>query len=118
MWEVFTFGSSPYPDVSNNDLLTFLDEGKRMDRPEFCPVEMYEIMLECWQRNPYERPEFGQMKARIGRSMTRQNASIVSYDMHLGWMFFWMPPTWQEAQCILCCLHNFFCHSSNMLEDT
>ena len=48
-----------------------------MERPDTCPVEMYEIMLDCWERSPYARPVFSAIEERISNCM-QQNAHNVS----------------------------------------
>ncbi|XP_057313104.1 fibroblast growth factor receptor 2-like [Hydractinia symbiolongicarpus] len=65
LWEVFALGGSPYPGLPTEDLFSFLEKGKRMDPPEMCPKGVYEIMMECWTRSPYERPMFLQICHRL-----------------------------------------------------
>ncbi|XP_077488505.1 hepatocyte growth factor receptor-like isoform X2 [Amblyomma americanum] len=58
LWELMTRGVTPYPDVDNWDIARFLRQGRRMERPEFCPRELYNLMLQCWQKDPKMRPPF------------------------------------------------------------
>ncbi|KAK8761352.1 hypothetical protein V5799_027381 [Amblyomma americanum] len=58
LWELMTRGVTPYPDVDNWDIARFLRQGRRMERPEFCPKELYNLMLQCWQKDPKMRPPF------------------------------------------------------------
>ncbi|XP_035689204.1 tyrosine-protein kinase receptor TYRO3-like isoform X2 [Branchiostoma floridae] len=66
LWEIFTAGQTPYPFMDHhhhyeepaNILSNKLKEGYRMDKPNRCPVTMYEIMGQCWKDNPEERPNF------------------------------------------------------------
>jgi len=37
LWELMTRGVSPYPDVDNWDIVTFLKNGRRLPQPPYCP---------------------------------------------------------------------------------
>lgn len=58
LWEIVTFGDSPYPGISSDRILSLLKTGYRMDKPDNCPDEMYAIMQKCWKTEPDERPSF------------------------------------------------------------
>ncbi|XP_055640819.1 platelet-derived growth factor receptor alpha isoform X2 [Toxorhynchites rutilus septentrionalis] len=58
LWEIGTLGGYPYPTVSNHELLAFLYQGKRLERPDNCTAELYQLMLKCWRTDPDERPSF------------------------------------------------------------
>ena len=42
MWEIFSCGKTPYPGVDPFTLIRFLDDGRRLDKPNnaACSVEM------------------------------------------------------------------------------
>lgn len=61
LWEIVTFGGSPYPGVPIENLFELLKLGYRMDKPINCPNNMYEIMLKCWQESPSKRPTFTEL---------------------------------------------------------
>lgn len=33
-------------------------EGERLKRPEACPTDIYQLMLQCWAHKPADRPTF------------------------------------------------------------
>jgi hypothetical protein len=35
-----------------------LDAGGRLDRPDACPLELYQVMLRCWDAEEAKRPSF------------------------------------------------------------
>eukprot|EP00111_Clytia_hemisphaerica_P018541 TCONS_00054846-protein len=74
LWEIFTLGGSPYPGLPTENLRDYLESGRRMECPEQCPKDIYEIMLDCWAKSPYERPLFAQITERLNNCM-KQNIS-------------------------------------------
>ncbi|ESO07212.1 hypothetical protein HELRODRAFT_110726 [Helobdella robusta] len=58
MVELLTFGTTPYPNMSNNEVQLRLQTTFRHPKPEGCSDELYEIMLNCWHRTPEKRPTF------------------------------------------------------------
>ena len=47
LWELATYGKTPYPGVDLFSVLEKLVSGYRMPRPEGCPTEIYKLMREC-----------------------------------------------------------------------
>jgi hypothetical protein len=37
MWEIYSFGRSPYPKMSQKEVVEAIPKGYRMDKPEECP---------------------------------------------------------------------------------
>ncbi|XP_050526730.1 tyrosine-protein kinase Abl [Daktulosphaira vitifoliae] len=58
LWEIATYGMSPYPGVDLTDVYHMLEKGYRMDCPPGCPPNIYHLMKQCWQWSPNERPSF------------------------------------------------------------
>ncbi|CAH8479621.1 unnamed protein product [Schistosoma turkestanicum] len=58
LWEIATYGKTPYPGVELQDVYVLLERGTRMLCPEGCPEPVYELMLQCWQWLPEQRPPF------------------------------------------------------------
>ncbi|KAJ7332235.1 hypothetical protein JRQ81_014415 [Phrynocephalus forsythii] len=56
--EIITYGRTPYPGMSNQEVMRALERGYRMPRTEGCPEELYNIMLRCWKNKPEDRPTF------------------------------------------------------------
>ncbi|XP_065650012.1 fibroblast growth factor receptor 1-A [Hydra vulgaris] len=61
LWEIFTLGGSPYPGIPVERLFDLLKSGFRMEKPQVCPQETYEIMVKCWYENPSHRPSFSDL---------------------------------------------------------
>ncbi|QQP35086.1 Tyrosineprotein kinase Abllike, partial [Caligus rogercresseyi] len=58
LWEIATYGMSPYPGVELTDVYQLLESGYRMECPPGCPVRIYELMRQCWNWTPADRPTF------------------------------------------------------------
>jgi len=64
MWEIFSFGVSPYPGWDNGKTIQELKRGYRMPMPNYnfkkkeTNNALYNIMLRCWNKDPMKRPTF------------------------------------------------------------
>jgi hypothetical protein len=58
MWEIFSFGITPYWEIDSNEkVATFVCSKKeRLIPPENCPKTLQELMLKCWSESTSERP--------------------------------------------------------------
>ncbi|CAI9726957.1 tyrosineAbl-likeprotein kinase Abl-like isoform X3 [Octopus vulgaris] len=58
LWELATYGMSPYPGADLTEVYHLLERGYRMERPAGCPLNVHLLMLKCWQWEAKERPTF------------------------------------------------------------
>ena len=58
MWEVMSFGQTPYGDTDNFTIMEELQKGYRLPAPDSCPSVIYTLMLSCWNKTPEQRPSF------------------------------------------------------------
>ncbi|XP_070552499.1 tyrosine-protein kinase Tec-like [Ptychodera flava] len=66
MWEVFTAGKMPYPSMSNVEVVTQVTHrGYRLEKPNACPQNVYQIMSECWKEKPEQRPPFRRLHKKL-----------------------------------------------------
>jgi serine/threonine protein kinase len=61
LWELMTRGVTPYPDISNWDVRSYIQSGRRLEQPEACPDVVFELMLRCWTKDPSLRPSFADL---------------------------------------------------------
>ncbi|CAG0919826.1 unnamed protein product [Notodromas monacha] len=61
MWEIVTLGSTPYPGMAAGDVMRKVRDGYRLEKPDHCRREIYNIMYYCWDRDPKERPNFSEL---------------------------------------------------------
>ncbi|MCP9260398.1 Tyrosine-protein kinase STK [Dirofilaria immitis] len=50
--ELVTYGRLPYPGMTNAEVLQQVENGYRMACPPGCPAALYDIMLQCWYKEP------------------------------------------------------------------
>ena len=71
LWEIASLGASPYPGIDNNELLTKLETGMRLECPPGCPTAVHRIMLACFEAQPEDRPSFNQLHALVRVALQR-----------------------------------------------
>jgi tyrosine-protein kinase Fer len=67
LWEIFSFGSQPYPGLTNSQAREKVDEGYRMPPPENTPDSVYQLMMRCWDQEPKNRPHFDEIYRELVR---------------------------------------------------
>ncbi|XKL62598.1 hypothetical protein PGB90_002431 [Kerria lacca] len=67
LWEIYSFGRVPYPRIPLADVVKHVEKGYKMEAPEGCPPEIYEIMRQAWNLQPEKRPSFKEVKAELKR---------------------------------------------------
>ncbi|XP_028278324.1 platelet-derived growth factor receptor beta-like isoform X2 [Parambassis ranga] len=71
LWEIFSLGCSPYPDLPmTQEFYTALKRGYRMSRPERAPQAIYDLMKLCWETKPQSRPPFSSLVVSTGNMMS------------------------------------------------
>ncbi|NXV39777.1 KSYK kinase, partial [Rissa tridactyla] len=65
MWEAFSYGQKPYKGMKGGEVAQMIERGERMERPEVCPTEVYDLMKLCWTYNVDDRPGFVVVELRL-----------------------------------------------------
>lgn len=52
-----------------------VESGYIMEKPEICPEAIYEIMKQCWNLDPLQRPTMTEIGKRIG-GLYRESVKI------------------------------------------
>lgn len=79
LWEIATVGGSPYPLLTNAELMRLLKTGHRMEKPELCSDHVYSLMLDCWKEDLNERPSFQELVGRLEELM-HQEVEYFDFD--------------------------------------
>ncbi|XP_068089471.1 LOW QUALITY PROTEIN: proto-oncogene tyrosine-protein kinase ROS [Hyperolius riggenbachi] len=65
LWEIFTLGQQPYQGYSNMEVIHYVRSGQRMDPPDNCPDDMWDLILKCWLQDPVLRPSFAHLQNKL-----------------------------------------------------
>ncbi|XP_010899824.2 proto-oncogene tyrosine-protein kinase receptor Ret isoform X4 [Esox lucius] len=71
LWEIVTLGGNPYPGIAPERLFNLLKTGYRMEKPENCTEEMYNLMLRCWKQESDKRPIFAEISKELEKMMVK-----------------------------------------------
>ena len=53
----------PWIGLNGSQILRKIDrEGERLHQPDACPNDIYQILIQCWAKNPTDRPTFEALK--------------------------------------------------------
>uniref|UniRef100_A0A2K5F8I2 Tyrosine-protein kinase n=1 Tax=Aotus nancymaae TaxID=37293 RepID=A0A2K5F8I2_AOTNA len=72
LWEIATYGMSPYPGIDLSQVYDLLEKGYRMEQPEGCPPKVYELMRACWKWSPAD-------SISEGENLAASSSSVVPY---------------------------------------
>lgn len=82
LWEIATYGKSPYQGVELANVYHLLDSGYRMECPDSCPSNFYELMRRCWQWEPINRPTFAEIYNDIENMFHETSSVSVPISIH------------------------------------
>lgn len=71
LWETFSYGRVPYPKIPVNEVLTYIEQGYQMEKPDGCPDEIYSLMKEAWEFDRTLRPTFSQTLIKLDKIKTK-----------------------------------------------
>ncbi|XP_036606976.1 tyrosine-protein kinase ABL1 isoform X2 [Trichosurus vulpecula] len=83
LWEIATYGMSPYPGIDLSQVYELLEKNYRMERPEGCPEKVYELMRACWQWSPSDRPSFAEIHQAF-ETMFQESSISDEVEKELG----------------------------------
>ena len=61
VWELLTYGARPYENTPARDVPDLLEKGERLPQPPICTIDLYMILVKCWQVNAEYRTEFKEL---------------------------------------------------------
>ncbi|KAI7690391.1 Tyrosine-protein kinase Src42A [Sarcoptes scabiei] len=79
--ELVTYGRIPYPGMTNAEVLLQVEHGYRMPCPQGCPPTLYDIMLECWNKDPLKRPTFETLQWKLEDFFTLEGSEYKEASM-------------------------------------
>ncbi|XP_030074255.1 megakaryocyte-associated tyrosine-protein kinase isoform X2 [Microcaecilia unicolor] len=69
LWEIFSYGRTPYPKMSLKEVCEKIENGYRMEAPEHCPPYVYALMNSCWETDPGKRPSFKKLREKLEKEL-------------------------------------------------
>ncbi|XP_075237846.1 fibroblast growth factor receptor 1-like [Lycorma delicatula] len=93
LWEIGTLGGFPYPTVVDYELLNYLLQGNRLEKPANCSDELYSLMIHCWSHSADARPTFQQLVTCLDTSISNKRV-YVNFDDLQNYII--LPPTEQQ----------------------
>ena len=67
VWELLTYGERPYSHVQAKDVPDLLEKGERLSQPQYCSLELYMLLVKCWQEQPDARPTFTNLEREFSK---------------------------------------------------
>ncbi|XP_038207977.1 tyrosine-protein kinase Shark isoform X1 [Zerene cesonia] len=80
LWEMFSYGKQPYGDMRGTEVIQLVESGERLERPDDCPDEIYQVMLDCWAYTPDARPTFSKLVDVFSHHPDYVNISQMALD--------------------------------------
>jgi len=64
-----TFIDNTEIPTSFKQMIRFLQNNGRLERPSLMPIPVSDLMMKCWENDPKERPDFSQLKTELGNML-------------------------------------------------
>ncbi|XP_063074935.1 tyrosine kinase, non-receptor, 2b isoform X4 [Engraulis encrasicolus] len=81
LWEMFTYGQEPWLGLNGSQILHKIDkESERLPKPEDCPQDIYNVMLQCWAQKPDDRPTFVALREFLVETMPTDMRALQDFD--------------------------------------
>ncbi|KAK1168634.1 activated CDC42 kinase 1-like isoform X4 [Acipenser oxyrinchus oxyrinchus] len=81
LWEMCTYGQEPWLGLNGSQILHKIDkEGERLSKPEDCPQDIYNVMLQCWAQKPDDRPTFVALREFLVETMPTDMRALQDFE--------------------------------------
>lgn len=64
---MFSYGFQPWAALTGQQILEAIDEPnfQRLEQPDCCPLDHYQLMLDCWKHEAATRPRFADIATKL-----------------------------------------------------
>lgn len=73
LWEMWSFGQTPYGDMKGADAIELVKQGIRLSKPDACPDCVFAKIQDCWNFEPRDRPTFRHLTEFFSNDPDYQN---------------------------------------------
>ncbi|XP_075996483.1 activated CDC42 kinase 1 [Genypterus blacodes] len=81
LWEMFTHGQEPWVGLNGSQILHKVDtEAERLCKPDDCPQDVYNVMLQCWSPKPEDRPTFIALRDFLLETMPTDMRALQDFE--------------------------------------
>ncbi|XP_060843490.1 activated Cdc42 kinase-like isoform X3 [Rhopalosiphum padi] len=82
LWEMFSYGFQPWAALTGQQILEAIDEPnfQRLEQPDCCPKEYFNVMTKCWQHDPAKRPKFSDLVSILLDCKPEQVQTVVNFE--------------------------------------
>ncbi|XP_055374102.1 activated Cdc42 kinase-like isoform X1 [Condylostylus longicornis] len=80
LWEMFSYGFQPWAALTGLQILEAIDDPnfQRLEQPECCPKDYYNLMLRCWQHESTKRPKFSEIYSLLPDMKPEQLKTVIN----------------------------------------
>ena len=65
LWEIFSHGKHPWHKLADGSVMQAIQQRSKLERPSSCPLEMYDVMMDCWKLDPRKRARAVDIDRRV-----------------------------------------------------
>ncbi|XP_019628266.1 PREDICTED: fibroblast growth factor receptor 2-like [Branchiostoma belcheri] len=76
LWEIMSMGHLPYGGMKGKQMMNMIKDGGRLEKPLYCPDELFALMEDCWTILPEDRPTFPQLKTNLDRIIQAHKVTV------------------------------------------
>lgn len=94
-WEIISLGGTLYPSINSNEITIRIYEGVRPESIPYIHNDMHQLLLNCWQIEPSERPTFSEITSALWLFLSSPQ-HILSFKRREGYTLPYYLPLLEE----------------------
>ncbi|CAK8675927.1 unnamed protein product [Clavelina lepadiformis] len=82
MWEITSYGATPYVDLSENELYNYLADSNRLKQPSGCSDSLFYLMESCWNKDTRFRPDMYVLNGNLSEKLLEDSNQLIKPREH------------------------------------